>query len=158
MASCEWYHQSDGRPNRHLIIDMFSVLTGRRFCYMLLGSDESNVVNLAEIRGWTFQGYLLSPRTLDFGTYQTTYKCLKFGLRASCHQSQDYGICEEKLGAFRSRFYDLHARGDLEHGMRASQNWKTAVELFTRTDLTVPHWCRVATKDLLIWRDCGERA
>lgn len=106
---------------------------------MLLGSDESNVVNLAEIRGWTFQGYLLSPRTLDFGTYQTTYKCLKFGLRASGHQSQDYGICEEKLGSFRSRFYDLHARGDLEHGMRASQNWKTAVELFTRTDLSVPH-------------------
>jgi hypothetical protein len=112
-------------------------IAGSVICFS--DADGSNVVNPIERRGWTFQEYLLSPRILDFGAYQTTYKCLKFEVRASDHQRLDYGKPAENLNAFRSEFHALHANDRLDDDeTTVSHNWRTAVELFTSREVTVP--------------------
>ncbi|KAK6858276.1 hypothetical protein PG995_005975 [Apiospora arundinis] len=132
-------------PDELVSTDMNGQIEGDYFIPNIVGSvicfcdlDESNVVSPIERRGWTFQEYLLSPRILEFGMYQTSFKCLKFELRNSGHESLDYGKRAERLTEFRSKFHNFGASDDSEGRSAIPLPWEVTVAHFAQREISNP--------------------
>jgi hypothetical protein len=105
-----------------------SYLRGRVVCFV--DPDGSNITSPIEKRGWTFQEYLLSPRLLEFGAYQTSYKCLTLQVRDGNHAELCDARSSELLGEIRALF---HSKSDKDGGVKL---WESAVSIYTRRLLT----------------------
>lgn len=132
-------------PDEPVSIGEDGEINGDYFIPNIVGSvicfcdpDESNFVNPIERRGWTFQEYLLSPRILDFGAYQTSYKCLALEMRNPVHESLDYGIDAERLNEFRWWFHHLSGSVDSEGRSAMPRHWEMTVALFAQREISNP--------------------
>jgi hypothetical protein len=100
-----------------------------------------------DVRGWTLQERLLSPRTLEFGTRQLRWICQKSnqgisdGWRQAAEHNETRKDNLDDIEVLQAQFDTLQG---IQHKMqgrelgKAMENWYRLVRVYTSRSLTVP--------------------
>ncbi len=94
-------------------------------------------------RGWTFQERLLSPRTIEYGTWQTRWICQESNWRMDItdgwkRDADSSPLRQDTIQCLTFDDDDLRRMGPLELGRHFRSDWQYAVQCFTGRNLTMP--------------------